>query len=166
MKKLLVIFYVLVFTFSCSSSKELKGKKFIYKSQNRELLLTFSSNSMCSIKNTFFCDDVEDKFKEITVNATYKIQGNMIILKNITCKDDSCIYQQNIEIPIQKSSNCSFLNNEGRNSKTVFDGRTYQSDYHKYGLVPNIDIDTMHISNGKIILIKKNNNGNFGFIFE
>ena len=90
----------------------------------------------------------------------------MIILKNITCKDDSCIYQQNIEIPIQKSSNCSFLNNEGRNSKTVFDGRTYQSDYHKYGLVPNIDIDTMHISNGKIILIKKNNNGNFGFIFE
>lgn len=166
MRKMLIVLFVIVFTFSCSSLKELKGKRFIYKSQNRELLLAFSNDSMCSIKNTFFCDDIDNKFKEMTINATYKKQGDMIIIKNINCKDNNCIYPQSIEIPIQKNSSCIFLNNEGRKTKTIFDGRKYQSDYHKYGLVPNIDIDTMYINKRKIILIKKVENGNFGFIFK
>jgi hypothetical protein len=166
MKKILIILLVLVFAFSCSSVKNLKGEKFIYKSQNRELLLTFSSDSVCTIKNTFFCDKIDDKFREITINATYKKQGNMIIIKNINCKNNDCVYPPSIEIPVQENSDCVFLNNEGRKNKTVFDGKTYQNDYHKYGLVPNIDIDTMYISERKIIFTKKIRNGSFGFIFK
>lgn len=166
MKKILIILWVIPFVFSCLSVKNLKHKKFIYKSKNRELSLTFSGDSMCVIKNTFFCNKIDDKFREIKINATYKKQGNKIIIKNINCKNNNCIYPPTMEIPIQENSDCLFLNNEGRKSKIIFDGRTYQSNYYKYGLVPNIDIDTMYIVKRKIIFVKKIKNGSFGFIFK
>ena len=157
---------VVLITFSCASIKQIAGKNFSYTSPNRELLLSFENDSLCSIKNIFYCDDIENKYKEITIKATYKRQSNMIIIRNVTCKDDTCKFSTNINIPIQESNKCAFLNKAHRESKMIFDGRKYQSDYHKYGLIPNIDIDTMYIYKNKITLIKKIENGNFGFIFK
>jgi hypothetical protein len=166
MKKILFIFTILLILYSCSTTKDISGKKFIYRSPNRELLLHFENDSLCSLKNIFYCDDIDKKYKEITTKATYKRQSNMIILKNIVCKDYACEFSPNIDIPIQISSKCFFLNKESRNKKTVFDGRTYQSEYHKYGLVPNIDVDTMYINNNQITLVKKIDRGSFGFVFK
>lgn len=165
MKKIIIITVLLV-TFSCSSIKEIKGKQFSYSSPNRELFLSFENDSLCSIKNVFHCDDIDNKYKEITIKAIYKRQSNMIIIRNVTCKDNTCKFPPNIDIPIQISNKCLFLNKENRNGKEIFDGRKYQSDYQKYGLVPNIDIDTMYIYKNKITLVKKIENGNFGFIFK
>ena len=166
MKKTVIIFTVILTAFSCSSIKEIAGKKFSYTSPNRKLLLSFENDSLCSIKNIFYCDDIDNKFKEISIKATYKRQSNMIIVRNITCKDNFCKYPSNIDIPVQESTKCIFLNKDNREFKMIFDGRKYQSDYHKFGLVPNIDIDTMYIYKNKITLIKKIGNGNFGFIFK
>ena len=165
MKKI-VVFTIIIITFSCKSIKEITGKKFIYSSPNRELLLSFENDTLCNIKNIFQCDDIENKYKEITIKATYKRVSNMIILKNVICKGDNCNLPQYIDIPFQTSNKCFFLNKENRNGKLIFDGREYQSNYYKYGLVPNIDIDTMYIYKNKITLIKKVKNGNFGFVFK
>ncbi len=166
MKKILFLFTIALILYSCSTIKDISGKKFTYRSPNRELLLYFENDSLCSLKNIFYCDDIDNKYKEITIKATYKKQSNMIIMKNIVCKDNACEFSPNIDIPIQMSNKCIFLNKESRNGKTTFDGRTYQSDYHKYGLVPNIDIDTMYINKNQIIFVKKIDKGNFGFIFK
>jgi hypothetical protein len=166
MKKVLFLLTIVLILYSCSTTKGIAGKKFIYESPNRELLLFFENDSLCSIKNTFYCDDIDDKYREIVIKATYKKKSNMIIIKNIDCKDNTCQFPPNIDIPIQTSNKCLFLNKENRNEKTIFDGRTFQSDYHKYGLVPNIDIDTMYIYKNQITLVKKIGRGNFGFIFK
>jgi hypothetical protein len=163
MKKIIIILTAVLATFSCSSIKQIAGKKFSYASPNRKLLLSFENDSLCSFKNIFYCDDIDSKYKEITIRASYKRQSNMIIIRNVTCKDNTCKFPSNIDIPIQESNKCVFLNKENRDSKMIFDGRKYQSDYHKYGLVPNIDIDTMYIYKNKITLIKEIGNGNLLF---
>jgi len=166
MKNVIIILLMMFFTLSCSSNRDLKGKKYTYKSKNRELVIKFNENNTCSIKNVFLCNDIDDEFREIIINATYKRYNDMIVFRNFNCKDDGCIYPSYIEIPAQNSSNCIFLNKDERKNTTIFDGRTFQSDYYKYGLVPNIDIDTMYIVKNKIIFTKKTESGSFGFVFS
>lgn len=166
MKKTLILFATIIMVYSCSSTKKISGKGFVYKSQNRQLSLSFENDSLCSLKNVFYCDDIDNKYKEIIIKATYKIQSDMIIIRNINCKGFTCEYAPNMDIPIQQSNNCVFLNKESRTGKAVFDGRTYQSDYHKFGLVPNIDIDTLYIIKDEITFVKKIDRGSFGFVFK
>ena len=169
MKKNLFFLTIALFVlmlFSCSTNKDISGKKYVYKSLNREFLLFFENDSICSFKNIFYCDDIDNKYKEIVIRATYKKKSNKIIIKNLDCKDNTCEFPPNLDIPIQTSNKCQFLNKENRNEKKIFDGRTFQSDYHKYGLVPNIDIDTMYIYKNEITFVKKYGRGNFGFIFK
>lgn len=166
MKKILVALVIVMTLVCCSSAKRVSGSKFIYKSLNRELVLSFDNDSLCSLTNTFHCDDIDNKYKEIVVKAFYERRQDIIILKNVSCVKEDCKYSSNIDIPIQQSIKCSFLDSDGRTKKEVFDGRTYQSDYYKFGLVPNIDIDTLYIHNNEVTLIKKIDRGNFGFVFK
>ena len=45
-------------------------------------------------------------------------------------------------------------------------GPNYLTAYEKFGLVPNVDIDTLRIIKNKIVLSKKESNRNIGFIFK
>ncbi|MFP9113147.1 hypothetical protein ACLI1A_04350, partial [Flavobacterium sp. RHBU_3] len=105
-------------------------------------------------------------YKRVKIITTYRKIDNMIVLKNIACKNDSCVFPPTIFIPIQNSRNCNFLNSENRESKTIFDGRTYLSNFDKYGQVPNIDVDTLYMYDNKLLFYKKIEGGNLGFIFE
>lgn len=147
-------------------TNKISSKNYSYRSLNRELLLSFENDSLCSIKNVFYCDDIADMYKETIIKATYKRKSNMFIITNLTCKSSSCEYFPNMDIPSLQSSKCIFLNKENRTEKAIYDGRTFQSDYRKYGLIPNIDIDTLYIIKDEIILVKKIDRGSFGFIFK
>jgi len=166
MKKIVLIYSLLFLLVSCSSLKVISGKKFKFNSNNRELILHFENDSLCILKNTFYCDDIEEQYKEIIVKSKYERRGDSIFLKNINCKQDDCNFSTIIEIPIQNSLSCDFLNEESRQSKVLFDGRSYKTKYHEFGLVPNVDIDTLYINKKSIIFVKKIKNGNFGFVFK
>jgi hypothetical protein len=143
-----------------------KGKVFMNESINRKLVLSFSNDSTCTFKNIFNCEDIDDEYKNISINATYKRDFNTIIVTNKLCKTDDCVLAPKIEIPIQKSKKCDFLNEDYRKDKIIFDGRHIKSKFHEYGIIPNIDIDTIYIYKNKIILLKVIDNVNRGFIFK
>ena len=150
----------------CSSAKKISGNRFIHKSLNRELIISFDNDSLCSLTNTFDCEDIDDKLKTIVIKAIYKRREGMIILRNVTCEKGNCKYPPNIDVPVQQSNECPFLNGPSRAKREVFDGRTYQNEYYKFGLIPNIDIDTLYINDDELTLIKKIDRGNFGFVFK
>jgi len=105
-------------------------------------------------------------YKEITIICRYEKVDKMLILKNIDCKSDSCNKSFTIDIPPQTSNQCDFLNEDKRN-RVFTVGPSYPTAYEKYGLVPNIDIDTVFIVKNKLLFIKnKQNWGNIGFIFK
>lgn len=166
MKNFIITIFLIVFSSSCTSVKNLEENKYIYKSKNRELVLIFNNDNTCSIINIFLCNDIDEDIKEIVINATYKKTGNMIVIKNVNCITNDCSYSPIMEIPIQKSINCSFLNNEEREGERIFDGKTYNSNYDNYGLIPNIDVDTMYAIKKEIIFTKKTKEGSFGFVFK
>lgn len=165
MKKI-VLFVLVTILSSCSTMNNISGKQFLYESYNRKLVLSFQNDSLCTLTNTFHCNNIDEKYKEITVTTIYKRESNMIFLRNIDCKDNGCIFSPIFDVPIQESNNCNFLSRESRNFKKIFDGRKYQSEYLKYGAIPNVDIDTLYIHKKQITFIKKIESGTIGFIFK
>ncbi|MFP9112972.1 hypothetical protein ACLI1A_03465 [Flavobacterium sp. RHBU_3] len=165
MKKIM-IFTALVIFYSCSTTNKISGKKYIYQSLNRELILSFENDTACTLKNIFYCDDIDIHYKEITIKTTYRKEKDIIILKNINCMENKCVFPPTIDILIQVSKNCDFLNIENREPKKIFDGRTYQSKYYEYGSVPNIDIDTLYVYKEQFTLVKKVGRGSIGFVFK
>lgn len=164
-KKIILLLFFVSFS-SCSTMNIISGKSFLYESNYRKLVLSFQNDSLCTLTNTFYCDDIDERYRKITITAFYKIQSDMIFLKNIDCKDNLCVFSPILDVPIQESNECNFLSSEKRNSKKIFDGRTYQSEYLKYGAVPNIDNDTLYIYKKQITFVKKIENGTIGFIFK
>lgn len=150
---------------ACHSTKELNGKTFKYESQKRTLAVIFKSDSTCALQNTFHCSDVSSDFREITINCTYKRIGDVVYLRNVNCTDDKCKYDLTITIPPQESEQCGFLSDASRKSKMTI-GPNYPTAYEKFGLVPNVDIDTLRIIKNRIVLSKKESNRNIGFIFK
>lgn len=150
---------------SCNITKVLSGKTFEYKSKNRKLQIVFNNDSICQLKNVFLCNDIDFKFKEITITCNYKRDHDTLYLKNINCKDANCSYDLTIYIPPQESQKCSFLSEKNRKT-TNFVGPSYVSEYQKYGLVPNIDIDTLYIIKNKILLYKYNEIMSIGYYFK
>jgi hypothetical protein len=159
------ILIILIFV-SCKTTKHLAGKTFNYNSKKRTLQLIFDNDSICRLRNVFYCNDIDEKLKEITIHCQYERLYDTLYVKNINCgNDDSCKYDLFYSIPPQISKQCSFLSEEKRaNIKGI--GPKYLTDYEKYGLVPNIDIDTLYIVKNRIILMKHNENLNFWFVFR
>ena len=165
MKKLSVILFFFFVFMSCSVTRDLGGKSFIYKSKKRTLQLIFDNDSICRLKNTFHCKDIDVNVRELTIICRYKRVDDKIYLRNINCKNDSCIYDITLYVPPQESIQCDFLNEEKRKNK-IFFGPNYTTEYQNYGLVPNIDIDTLYVQKNKIVLYKQNENASIGFVFK
>jgi len=150
---------------ACHSTKELSGKTFKYESQRRTLAVIFESDSTCTVKNVFHCTDLNPTFKEISINCTYKRMNNIIYLRNVNCTDDNCKHDLTIPIPPQESEHCGFLSEDARKLRSTM-GPNYTTAYEKFGIVPDIDVDTLQIVKNKIVLFKKGTNRNVGFIFK
>jgi hypothetical protein len=147
----------------------IERKSFRYKSYKREIILNFSNDSIVNLTNIFYCKDLKNEYKVINIQGIYKrLNKEMILVRNIECKDNNCLLPPTIEIPPQESVNCDFLNIEKRRDKVIFDGRSYSSDFKKYGLIPNLDVDTLFTIKNKIYLIKKiiNEGMTLGFEFK
>lgn len=147
---------------SCASIKELPNNKFVYKSKSRTLEVYFKDSTTCILKNTFECPDVDPNFKNITIDCNYLRKGDTIFLSNKKPNNNESLY---LDIPPQESNKCDFLNKEKR--ERVFSiGPSYATDYDKYGLVPNINQDTLYIVKNKVVLFKKNKIQSIGFVFK
>ena len=149
----------------CSPIKNLPGETFSYKSKKRTLDLIFENDSTCKLINTFKCKDIDPEIQQIIINCKYKRIGDTIILSNIKCLEN--IYNEIfIDLPIQESCKCEFLNKENRGNDDFYVGPRYITDYQKYGIIPNIDIDTLYIINREIILVKYSESMSIGFTFK
>jgi hypothetical protein len=164
MRKVAKSILVSLILFSCGVSKELSDTTFKYKSKKRTLQLVFENNSICRLENIFHCNDIESNIKELVATCTYKRVGDTIFLRNIDCNND-CNYDLIRDIPPQESKECDFLRLEKRERKVTI-GPSYLTDYQKYGLVPNIDIDTLYVIKNKIFLNKQNKGMSISFIFK
>ncbi|MEN6501952.1 MAG: hypothetical protein ABFC55_06210 [Tenuifilaceae bacterium] len=150
---------------SCSIPKDLSNSTFKYKSKKRTLQLVFVNESICRLENIFHCNDIESDVKELTTICTYRRNGDTIFLKNINCENSDCNYGLIREIAPQESKQCDFLNSEKRGRRVTV-GPNYLTDYQKYGLVPNIDIDTLYVIKNKIFFNKQNKGMSVSFIFK
>lgn len=161
-KRYIIVCFLLV---SCSVIRDIEGNTYIYESKRRTLQLFFENDTICKLKNIFHCADIDSKFKELTNVCMYRRVADTIFLRNMNCKNDSCEYDLILDIPIQNSKNCSFLNKKSRTKQLMF-GPNYITEYQKYGLVPKIDIDTIHILKRRMILYKQKGRNSIGFIFK
>jgi hypothetical protein len=163
--RLVILISGLLLFDNCSINRKICGETYTAKTKSRIARLKFDNDSICRFVNTFKCNDIDSKYKEITITCKYQKLDNLIILRNEKCKCDSCNFDFTIDIPPQESKKCFFLNDESR--KVNFSiGPTYLNAYEKYGFIPNIDIDTVYIVKNKLIFIKQNSWRSIGFIFK
>lgn len=152
MKKLLflLLFFLIV---SCSETLKFSGKSYRYNSKHRSLSLNFINDSICQLRNTFRCTDIDSVLRETVITCKYRTNNDSIFLRNVNCINGDCVYEPFLKFASQYSKKCSFLNTDSRDYR-IFAGPSLLSDYRRYGMVPNIDIDTLFINKNKITLIK------------
>lgn len=158
------LFFIVSLIVSCRITKDVSNQSFIYKSENRTLELIFDSDSTCQLINTFHCSDIDLDVRELTTYCSYLKIGDKIILRNLNCKTDTCKYDLFMDIPVQKSVECDFLNEENRIQQTL--SPNYSTQYKEKAAYPLIDIDTLQILKNKIVLYKQNNFESIGFVFK
>jgi hypothetical protein len=156
---------ILLFFISCKTTKDLRGKTYKYKSQKRTLEFIFDNDSICRLKNTFHCNDIDESVKRIIITCEYIRVRDTLYLKNNNCKDNSCKYDLVFLIPPQESAQCSFLKKEERKRPFLI-GPSYLTEYQKYGLVPNIDIDTLYVVKNKLLFTKHDQKMRLMFVFK
>jgi hypothetical protein len=156
---------VSIILFSCRTTDSLIGKSYVYKSKKRTLELQIDNDSLCRLINTFYCNDLNLEVKTIKIELNYKRIGNKLIVKNIDPNKHFEGDELFLNIPVQNSIECDFLNLDQRKKyKTI--GPSVTTGYEKYGLVPRIDIDTFYIHKSKLILYKQNEYRSIGFVFR
>lgn len=165
MRRIHIILIIVLSFISCSISKELGGKSYSYKSKKRTLQLFFDNDSICRLKNTFHCHDIDPEIKEIVITCKYERVKDTIYLRNLDAESNDYENSLTFDIPVQNSRSCAFLNKESRKRKISI-GPSYTTEYQKYGLVPRIDIDTLYIQKNKIILYKQAASKSVLFIFK
>ena len=150
------LFYILIafIILSCSLTKNLSNKVFIFRSENRDLKIEFKNENTLIIKNTFYCD-IDKKFQEIEIEKEFVKKGNLIIIKQ----------PEPIDIPYFENKDCFFLSKEYRHHKeNYFDGRTFYTDKTLY-MIPKIDT-LKFIDDNKLLFYKKTAIGSDGFLFR
>ena len=161
--KNLVLFILITFICGCQTSMvNLSKTKFTYESKNRTLELYFKDDNNCLLTNTFHCPDIDERYKIIQMEFDYLRKGDTIFLNNKSPLYEDELY---IKIPYQESVKCDFLNKEKRERFGKFTP-TYATDFEKYGIVPNLNRDTLYIIKDKITFFKKNSTQSIGFIFK
>jgi hypothetical protein len=165
-KNILNIIYLVIMLFeACNTSEKLANKTFSYKSKHRLLEFVFNNDSICTLKNTFYCKKIDSNIEEISSVCKYKRSFDTIYFKNIDCKSNDCIYDLFRQIPSQQSTECSFLTKKERDINVRIGGN-YVKEFDKFGLIPNIDIDTAYIIKGKILFFKGDKEHSMTFIFK
>lgn len=164
MKMFIWCILFILFT-SCNTIKQLSGHTFYYKSKNRKLELAFKNDSLCEIKNTFYCEDIDLAIRNINFLCKYKRIGRTIYLSNL--KPNKMNKDITYYIPPQNSIPCYFLNDNNRKGKNIqFIGPDYSTPYEQYGVIPNVSEDTLYIVKNKIVYYKNNGRKSIGFIFR
>ena len=147
---------------SCSSKKsivqQIIGKKYTAKTLNRELIIEVKNDKTLTITNIFNCSNLTENYKKVSFQKEYKVIKN----KKIVIKDSIISFN----IPFIKNTDCEFLTEEYRKHKNirVFDGRLITKN--KIGLYTIPNIDTLKITESKLVYYKKTKKGSKGFIFE
>ena len=163
--RLTILIFICILLQTCSIDKNISGRTFVSKTKGRIAQLRFDNDSICHFINTFQCNDIDPKYKEIIISCRYVKRDSIIILRNDKCKSDTCRLGLTIDIPPQESKKCYFLNEKSREVHFSI-GPTYMTAYEKYGFIPNIDIDTIYIIKSKLILIKGDSMKTIGLIFK
>jgi hypothetical protein len=145
----------------------LSGTKYTYKSKKRKLELKFINDSVGILTNTFYCPNLKPEYKIIVQEFTYNRNGDSIYVKNSNQKFGDALF---IEIPVQNSKCCDFLNENKREridrTKIFYIGPNYPSDFEIYGRIPNLTIDTLVIVENFIFYYKREDRGGFWFLFK
>lgn len=164
MKNVAFGLFALFVCMACHPVKELTDRTYKFESNKRTLSITFNDDSTCVLQNTFHCSDIDANVREIAIRCRFQQVGDRIYLRNLDCQDDNCRHNLTVDIPPQQSSKCDFLSDNSRRSVPF--SPKYNSQYEKFGLVPDIDIDTLYIIKNKIILTKAESGKSVGFIFK
>jgi hypothetical protein len=160
-----IIVLLITVTGACNPTKNLVGKSFKSHSKHRTAKLNFDNDSIGRFINIFHCTDIDPEYKTVTILFNYRKTDDKIILKNINCKSDSCTNNFTLDIPLQSSKKCSFLNKDKREKRFGI-GPNYLTAYEKYGFVPSLDIDTVYIVKRKLIFVKQQNWRSIGFVLK
>jgi len=166
MKFRLIYLITILILAGCSSIGSLSGKSYKYKSKRRILELKFENDSLCTLENTFKCKDLKPELQKILIKCKYNRINDTIFIQNIEFDDGNVNYDIAINVPTQENSKCKFLNEKNRRKGEFQIGPSYQTQYEKHGLVPNIDLDTLYIVKNHILLLKQNERRSIGFIFK
>lgn len=159
--KFLYLCILCFLVFSCDSTRTINDSTFRYRSKKRNLRLIFGSDSTGKLVNVFRCRQIDDEVRSITFSFIYKRSVDTIFIRNTKCeKEDSCLYDPFFEVPPQSDCRCSFLSKENR-FRSFFVGPRYMTDFEKYGLIPNIDIDTLYFLKGRKLFLMKNSSNGF-----
>lgn len=158
----LSIFFILSFLFvSCYSSKTLNDSIFLYRSKKRSLSINLENDSIGKMINVFKCRKIDEEVRTTISFFTYTRSLDTIFIRNINCEtEDSCLYNPFYIVPPQLDCRCRFLSKEKRiNSNGI--GPRYITEFEKYGLIPNIDIDTLYLLKSRELLLVKSRIDNF-----
>lgn len=147
--------------FSCSSKNKIQtnliGKEFTAKSENRELTLKIIDANNLEIINTFYCSNIEERYKTTVFKKQYYLSNNYIILRD-------SVFEFNL--PYFNNSDCKFLSEAYRTDKNRygFDGRLIKVNYEELYSLWNID--RLQIVGKKLIFVKNYQGGSRGYLFE
>jgi hypothetical protein len=118
--------------------------------------LIFVNDSLLSLTHTYRCPCLDPDVKDIKQICTYKTSGDSIFVKNIRCKGDPCKFDPKFNIPIQDCRECWFLSAKAREQDPMnYIGPYHYTGYDKFGVVPQIDVDTFYFSHKRIFIIKE-----------
>jgi hypothetical protein len=161
----LVLATLALLSISCSVDTNFIGKTYKFKSKKRELSLTFENDTLCVFKNRFKCKNLDPNVGSISIWCTYKRVGSQVFLKNTSCPTGTpCSYELTYPMPAQMSPDCAFLSQD--TDTLIRIGPNYPTPFEKFGIVPNIDVDTLSLFKKGLLLYKTNGRRSVGFILE
>lgn len=147
-----IIFTIsILFLTSCSISNKIVIKKDYIFNENsqRKLILTFQNDSVCTLKNIYNYEKIEEN--ELVQNCRYKSLDQKVLLINDDDTFLDTLGKGYFYFPsIEKSDRTNLDTNDKINI-----GPKYISDKERYAKVPFIDMDTVLVYKRKLIWIKK-----------
>lgn len=66
--RLTILIFICILLQTCSIDKNISGRTFVSKTKGRIAQLRFDNDSICHFINTFQCNDIDPKYKEIIIS--------------------------------------------------------------------------------------------------
>jgi hypothetical protein len=152
--KSIILFLFLIFLCSCSKRYSLNNNEFLCLDLIRTHSLKFINDSICIYDQEFLCE-MKQPYDFYRVNCKYFIEGNKIILKNLSEHPDSSV-QTCFEIPDRAFDNCKPIIDEIKEESEIFripPKATLLIDVFRY--YNNITTDTLTYKRRRIKYVKK-----------